>query len=271
MMKKLHLVFIGLCFFLIACGKKNSSEQFRPSLNLELIKQNYFQKKESFTFVAKLGLLKAAKIKLEVDPKIYRILEKDCYLVSLKGELDGAVDMFSELNDTFYSYIDTNTHKPNLFVRNQNENKYKILEHTQFDHLNKTAKVILKNTQRSDSIKTVATTSNINDMLSALFQIRNIDFAKYSQSDTLSIDVFIEGNCQNLKFKLGETEVIKTAYGKKNCYGLIPIVPENQLFRGEYPVKIWLSADDRRLPLKIRAKSWVGNVEVELKEYTQKQ
>jgi hypothetical protein len=107
-------------------------------------------------------------------------------------------------------------------------------------------------------------------MITSYFQLRKIDFEKYSANDTLKLDVFVENNSYNLKFLLKTREELKTKIGKYKTIVLVPIVPDNELFRGEEPVSIWISDDENRIPLKLKAKSWVGNVEVEIKEYSYK-
>jgi hypothetical protein len=44
-------------------------------------------------------------------------------------------------------------------------------------------------------------------------------------------------------------------------------MPENQLFRGKRPVKVFISADKNRVPIRIQAEFIVGMVEVELQNH----
>ncbi len=268
--RTLSVILLPLFLILFSCGKNSSKETFIPSLPLNFVDTLRYKKGEKLLYTAHLGMLKAAQIELNVDTGLHLVNQKPCFKIKLTGELDGSVDVFSNLNDEFESFVDTSTLKPVLFIRNLKENKYKLLEYNHFDFAKMQVKLVQKNTSRQDSIRYYPITSNINDLLSVFFQLRKIDFNSYKSSDTLSLDVFIEEQSFNLKFNIVKKESIKTRIGKKNAFVIVPIVPENQLFRGENPVTIWISDDELRVPLLIKTKSWVGNVQVELKEYSQK-
>ena len=55
--------------------------------------------------------------------------------------------------------------------------------------------------------------------------------------------------------------------GKTECYVLSPIMPENQLFKGKRPIKVYVSADKNRIPIRIQAEFVVGMAEIELQNH----
>ncbi|MCX8489897.1 MAG: DUF3108 domain-containing protein, partial [Cyclobacteriaceae bacterium] len=59
-------------------------------------------------------------------------------------------------------------------------------------------------------------------------------------------------------------EVVKTDLGKILCHKLIPIMPDNTLFRGENSVTAWISADRNQIPVKVDAKMFVGHAGTEM-------
>ena len=74
------------------------------------------------------------------------------------------------------------------------------------------------------------------------------------------VGVFITVNIHNKK-------EIRTKFGKVASIEMAPIMPDNKIFRGENSIKFWVSDDINRVPLKIRAKLFVGAFEVELTDY----
>ncbi len=60
---------------------------------------------------------------------------------------------------------------------------------------------------------------------------------------------------------------VKTKFGKVSAYVISPVMPKNKLFDGENSIRVWLSDDGNRIPLKIQADMFVGAVEVDLKGY----
>lgn len=267
---KLFCKSLLLILVFISCKKKNNNEVFIPSGALLTLDTLHVISGEDIYLTGKLGVLNAAKIHLDIDANYHTINQKVCYKTQLTGELSGTVDLFSNLVDTFTSYVDTSSLKPVYFVRNLKENKYKLKEYSYFNFDKKMVEVHQLNTKRADSVRQHAISEHTQDLISSFHYLRRIDFSKYKLTDTLSIDLDIEENLQNLKFVQLGSEIISTKIGKLKAIVLQPIVPENEMFIGKNPVKVWISDDARRIPLKIKAKTWVGNVTVEIDKYTQK-
>ena len=62
-------------------------------------------------------------------------------------------------------------------------------------------------------------------------------------------------------------ETVKTKLGKFSAFKMTPMMPENKIFSGKNAITFWMSNDSNRVPLKIRAKMFVGAIEVEITEY----
>ena len=65
-------------------------------------------------------------------------------------------------------------------------------------------------------------------------------------------------------------EKVKSKLGKIVAIVIAPIIPDNGLLSGEYPIKAWISDDARKVPVKIEVKIILGAVEINLKEYSSK-
>ena len=61
-------------------------------------------------------------------------------------------------------------------------------------------------------------------------------------------------------------EVIKTRLGKINALILVPMMEKDSLFVEDNALKVWLSDDLNKIPLKVRAKIYVGHLEVSVKK-----
>ena len=60
---------------------------------------------------------------------------------------------------------------------------------------------------------------------------------------------------------------LKTKVGRLRAHKIIPIMPENKIFPGKYPITAWFTADKNRLPLRVDAKMSFGTAYVELTNY----
>ena len=59
---------------------------------------------------------------------------------------------------------------------------------------------------------------------------------------------------------------IKTSLGKRLCYRVKPVAPKNHVFDGPGAVNVWLSADKSKTIVRIRAKMFVGNIQIDLQK-----
>jgi hypothetical protein len=47
-----------------------------------------------------------------------------------------------------------------------------------------------------------------------------------------------------------------------------PLVKEGGLFKSEGLIVVWLTDDERRMPIRVNAKVLIGSIDTELKSYT---
>ena len=100
-----------------------------------------------------------------------------------------------------------------------------------------------------------------------IIKIRKLDFDNYTKGDTIVLTGFLEDKVYDLEIiYLGESTV-KTNLGEMNSYVISPILPKNAVFSGKNAVKLWISKDLNRVPVKIKASLIVGAVVVELEEH----
>jgi hypothetical protein len=45
-------------------------------------------------------------------------------------------------------------------------------------------------------------------------------------------------------------------------------MPENKLFKGAHPIRMWISDDQNRIPLKIEAELLLGSVDLDITDYS---
>jgi len=112
--------------------------------------------------------------------------------------------------------------------------------------------------------KTYSTPDKVRDIVAGFMYLRIIDFSKYKVNDTLTVSGFFEDKAYRFKIIYFGKETVETEVGKIPCYKLVPIMPDNQLFRGENSVTAWLSADGNQIPVKVDAKMFIGHAGTEL-------
>jgi hypothetical protein len=78
---------------------------------------------------------------------------------------------------------------------------------------------------------------------------------------------FYKDSTYELDVKFKGRQQIKVDAGKFNCVIIEPLVKEGGLFKSEGRIYIWLTDDERRIPVMVTAKILIGSVDSELVEY----
>jgi hypothetical protein len=82
-----------------------------------------------------------------------------------------------------------------------------------------------------------------------------------------AVDVFTGSTRYVFSFKVVDREKITTALGTFDAYRLVPTVDyesDGKLSQSATGIAIWVSADDRRLPLRAETQAFIGKVQADL-------
>jgi hypothetical protein len=183
---------------------------------------------------------------------------KPVYHIVGTGQTNSFFDKFFKVRDTYESYIDTATLQPYKFIRNVFEGGYKKYENVSFNQKANTA----------TSTKGTFKVSNcIQDVLSAIYYARNIDFNSYKPGDKINFDMYIDDEIFNMYIRYLGKEKIKTKYGKFNAIKFKPLLIKGTIFEGGEKMTVWVSDDPNHIPLRIESPISVGSVKVDMMGY----
>ena len=220
---------------------------------------------ETLNYKASWGLLTIGSASTQIDKTSYRIGTNDCFKIDINGQTNGLAKLFY-VNDQWTSYIDKKTITTHKSSRSIREGGYVLDEQVRFDHLNKKAevKVLDKKTGIYNLKKVYDTPDDARDIIAGFMLVRMLDLSKYSVGDTISINGFYEDEGYKINVVSEGKEYVKTDAGKILCYKMNPIVPKNKVFKGDKSVTIWYAADKYQSIIRIRAKMFVGSVQVDI-------
>ena len=204
---------------------------------------------------------------VSIATKMKSIDKKLCYNFEIKGETIGMARFFNyKVHDTWGSYFEAKTLRPVLFYRDIYENGYTCVEETFFNHEDNEA--FVKQTVRGKYKENhYRIASNTQDMVTGFYVFRTIDLTSFDEGDTICIDGFFEDESYDFKVIYLGTDRIRIPLGRGEAYVFSPVMPDNQVFRGEHPLKIWLSKDENKIPLRFSAKMLVGSASVTLSKH----
>jgi len=247
---------LGLIVFSLCCLS------FKPAYDDEFcgIKNSAFKADEVVTmkvFYSAIGAYIGAG-EATFTTSLERFNGKTVYHCIGEGKSYSFFDKFFKVRDRYESYIDTANLVPYKFIRNVDEGGYKKYENVTFN----------QSTGTAVSTKGVfKVTKCIQDVVSAVYYARNINFNKYKVDDKIPFDMFLDDEVYHLYIRYLGKEKIKTRYGKFNAIKFKPLLIKGTIFEGGEKMNAWVSDDPNHLLLRVESPIAVGSVKVDMMGY----
>lgn len=215
---------------------------------------------EWFKFRIHYGFVNAGYATLEV--KDATINNKKVFHVVGKGYTTGLSRFFFKVVDVYESYIDKETGNPYRFIRNINEGGY---TKNQEGFFNQAANKITVKDYKRNTEKTFVIPKNTQDILSAFYYLRNYPtIDKIKPGDSIAIDMFFDDETTKFKLKFIGREDITTKFGVVSAMIFRPLVQSGRVFKEQESLTVWVSDDENRLPVRIKADLAVGSLKADL-------
>jgi hypothetical protein len=245
-MKKTILIIFALIITQFVVGQDNGSA---------------FDAGEWFKFkMSYSGFFKAGNATLNL--KETTIDGKSVYHVVGKGWTTGTIKWFFKVKDRYESYFDKETGLPYKFVRKIDEGGHTKDIEINFDQVNN--KAFIEN-KKHKTKKTVTTEVNVQDMISAFYYLRNnYDTDTIKINDVVELNMFFDNENYIFKLKYLGKETINTEFGKIKSLKFRPYVMAGRVFKEQESLTLWVSEDDNKIPLKIKADLAVGSLRADL-------
>ncbi|MFL9829912.1 DUF3108 domain-containing protein [Flavobacterium sp. ARAG 55.4] len=215
---------------------------------------------EWFKFRIHYGFVNAGYATLEV--KEATIDNKKVFHVVGKGYTTGVSKFFFKVVDVYESYIDKESGNPYQFVRNINEGGYTKNQEGFFNQSSN--RVTVKDYKRKTE-KTFVVPKNTQDILSTFYYLRNYPtIDKIKPGESIEIDMFFDDETTKFKLKFVGRQDITTKFGVVPSMVFKPLVQSGRVFKEKESLTVWVSDDQNRLPLRIKADLAVGSLKADL-------
>lgn len=189
---------------------------------------------------------------------IERFNGKPVYHAVGVGKTYSFFDNFFKVRDRYESYIDTATLLPYKFIRNVDEGGHKIYNNVTFNQSANTA-------VSTNGVFKI--TDCMQDVVSAVYYARNIDFSKYKPGDKIPFDMFLDDEIFHLYIRYMGKEKVKTRYGKFHAIKIKPLLIKGTIFEGGEKMTAWVSDDPNHLLLRVESPISVGSVKIDMMGY----
>ena len=189
---------------------------------------------------------------------------RTAFLIQTTAFSATVIDAVFRVRDVNYSWIDAQTFKSLGYTQSLREGNYVRDEWLTFDIANKR---YYGEVQKKQEPRVIAgeLTEEVLDMLSSLYYVRT---QPLETGKDIVFDIINRETQYPLVVKVLKQETVKTSAGKFNCWLVEP------KFRGEgifvakgKSLKVWLTADEYKMPVKMEAEVFIGSVKAELLEY----
>lgn len=187
-----------------------------------------------------------------------KLNNKPVYHVTGMGSSNPSYDWIFRVRDKYETFIDTATLRPYRFLRHVEEGKFRKNETVNFFHDQGKA------TSTNGNFKI---TSCVQDVLSAIYYARNIDFSKYQPGQKIPFSMFLDDEQHDVYIRYLGKETVKTRYGKFRAIKFKPMLIKGTIFSGGELMTVWVSDDKNRIPLRIESAITVGSVKVDMMGY----
>jgi hypothetical protein len=258
------LVGIALITNGLAQGRNQTGGPATPAVApgtfpLRSLPHTAFKAGEKLTYVLHYGFVNAGEATIELRETDLKMLGRPMLQAVGKGRSLGAFNTFYKVDDHYETYFDRDGVFPWIFMRRVSEGGYEFSQ--DYAYMQNLHQV---NTQKK---QTHAVPAHVQDMLSAFYYARTIDYSKAKPGDEFSIDCFLDDEIWPLKMRFVGRETIKLRSGKYRCLKFQPVVQQGRIFKTNDDLNVWVTDDANHIPVLAQAKVLVGSIKMELSSY----
>lgn len=227
------------------------------SFSFRKIPNNAFDVGEYLKFEVRYGFVTAGDAVISVSDTVFYNNRKS-YKIEFSVDSRPFFNWIYKVEDRYFTLIDVEGIFPWRFEQKIREGKYRRDFTAEFDQLNGIART-------NEGVYPIP--RYVQDIMSAFFYTRTVDFSEYKPGQKLQLQNFYKDSTYSLDVKFKGRQVVEVPAGKFRCIILEPLAKEGGLFKSEGKIYIWLTDDERKMPVKVSTKILIGSIESELVEY----
>lgn len=221
-----------------------------------------FKPGEDLQFVVKWGLVVAGYSSLSVTD-IDHVDGRAAYHITSKARSGGMVSAFYKVQDNNQVWMDVQSLLTLRYEKRIKEGKYQIEETTSLDQarhrwITKSFRVDKNSFEQKEGDLPPETL----DSFGSLYYVRTLPL---ELGQTYTFDVHSGDKVYPLIVKVLKYETIKVPAGRFDCIKVEPALSGPGIFvnKGK-KLEVWLTRDDRRMPVRMRSEIFIGHVSAEL-------
>jgi hypothetical protein len=230
-----------------------SADSIQAVFQVPHVENRAFQVGELLVFDVAYGFVVAGTAVMAV-PDTQWIYNRPCFRVVTEARSSKFFSSIFEVKDRVISYIDMEGLFPWRFEKHLREGKYRSDKIVLYDQINHLA---------VDGKDTVSVPPFIQGILSSFYFVRTLDL---KVGKFVDIDNYGDGKIYPLRVLVHKKETIEVPAGTFQCIVVEPIMRVEGIFKQKGRLMIWLTDDERKLPVLMRSKVLIGSIDARLRK-----
>jgi len=228
------------------------------TITFRKIQNEAFGVGERLVFDVSYGMITAGEAVMHI-PAYDSVAGRQCYRVEFSVNSLPSFSWIYKVEDRYLTFVDVETIAPWRFEQHIREGSYRRDFIAEFDQANGLAKT-------KDGVFQVP--AYIHDIMSAFYFTRTQDFSTAQPGDGITLNNFYKDKSHELRVKFLGRQELEVGAGTFKTIVVEPLVKEGGLFKSEGRLVVWLTDDEKKIPVRVNTKVVIGSIDTELREYS---
>ena len=177
-------------------------------------------------------------------------------------------DWFFQVRDVYQSWVNPENVLPVYYHRDVDEGGYLIDIKYAFDYKNMLAYSEIEKTRKPYYRDTIAIPPCTYDVVSVIYQARNIDYSKYKIDEKIPFKILLDNEVHDVYIRYKGKEARKVrGVGKFRCLKFTGSLVAGDVFQGGEDLVFWVTDDKNRIPVWAESPIIVGTIKARLVNY----
>lgn len=234
------------------------ADTVKPEPEFRTMTQTAFTVGERLVFDVGYSFITAGEAVMTI-PRIDTVAGRPCYQILFTVNSTPSFSWIFKVEDRYETMVDVAALFPWRFSQKIREGKFSRDFEATLDHRRGVAVV---------GDKEYPIPPNVHDIISAFYFARTLDYSTMRPGQRTNLANFYKDTTYTLAIKFLGHQRIDVDAGKFDCVLVEPLISEGGLFKAEGRIIIWMTNDERKIPVKVSTKVAVGSIESELREYS---
>lgn len=218
-----------------------------------------FDPGEHLQFDVDYGIIPAGTAKVVVVEDVDGL-----WRIEATGKSRRFYDWVFPVRDQYTSIIDPVLRLPVRFIRSVSEGGYQLEQDYRFNWERGWCETEEHRRRTPGLEDAFRMPGRVQDMVSALYFARGNDFSDMKADERFVIPTLVDGELYNLEIQFSGLESIEAAGHEWLCMVFHPVIQEGRIWSSPDDLTLYISADERRLPVMVESDLLIGAMRMTL-------